>query len=206
MTTTDTEVKGLKRLLFGSYAAYAGSLAPIFVLCCFLFSFSLGMGYILGETMPESAMNDILGSFPDIANMSLLELFGFIMANNTIKSLLFMLGGFLGGVLPLFFVIFNGFFIGWIAYSLGSVHGLGYIITGLTPHGVIEIPAIILAMSIGMSLGYAVLNALRGKNSLMKEARSALGLFLTRVVPMLIIAAVIEVTITPLIMVLFGYA
>ena len=205
MTTTQPPTKGLRRLLFGQYAEYAKTLAPIFALCCFLFGFSLGMGYILGNTIPKSTMNDILGSFPDITNMSILELFGFIAANNAVKSLLFMLGGLLGGVLPLFFVIFNGFFIGYVAYTLGSVYGLGYIVAGLTPHGVIEIPAIILAMSIGISLGYAALNSLRGEGSIMKEARPALGLFLTRVVPMLIIAAVIEVTITPLIMALLGY-
>ena len=60
-------------------------------------------------------------------------------------------------------------------------------------------------MSIGMSLGYAALNSLRRQGSLMKETRSALGLFLTRIVPMLILAAVIEVTITPIIMALLGY-
>jgi stage II sporulation protein M len=205
MTTPQTQTKGIKRLLFGSYAGYVESLAPIFALCCFLFTFSLGMGYLLGETMPATAMNDLLGAFPDISSMSLPELFAFVATNNAVKSLLFMLGGLLGGVLPLFFVIFNGFFIGWVAYSLGSAYGIGYIVVGLTPHGVIEIPAIILAMSMGMSLGYAVLNHIRGEGGLMKEVRSALGLFLTRVVPLLILAAVIEVTITPLVMALLGY-
>ena len=205
MTTPQPQNKGIKWLLFGNYAEYAARLAPIFALCCFLFGFSVGMGYLLGKTIPSTAMNDILEAFPDASKMGLLELFGFIAWNNTSKSLLFMLGGLLGGVLPLFFVVFNGFFIGWVSYSLGAVRGIGYIIAGLAPHGIIEIPAIILAMSIGMSLGYAVLNSLRGKGNIMKEAKSAIGLFLTRVVPMLIIAAVIEVTLTPLIMVLVGY-
>jgi stage II sporulation protein M len=205
MTTPQSKTRGIKWLLFGNYAEYAKRLAPIFALSCFLFGFSVGMGYIIGETMPSSALNDLLGAFPGASNMGLLELFGFIAWNNASKSLLFMLGGLLGGVLPLFFVIFNGFFIGWVAYSLGAVRGIGYIIAGLTPHGIIEIPAIILAMSIGMSLGYAVLNSLRGEGNIMKEAKPAIGLFLTRVIPMLIIAAVIEVTITPLIMALLGY-
>ena len=205
MTTPQRKTRSLKWLLFGNYTEYATRLAPIFALCCFLFGFSVGMGYLLGKTMPSSAMNDILGAFPEVSNMSLLELFGFIAWNNTSKSLLFMLGGLLGGVLPLFFVVFNGFFIGWVSYSLGAVRGIGYIIAGLTPHGIIEIPAIILAMSIGISLGYAVLNSLRGEGNIMKEAKPAIGLFLTRVIPLLIIAAVIEVTITPLIMALLGY-
>jgi stage II sporulation protein M len=205
MTTPKTKTKDIRWLLFGNYAEYASSLTPIFVLCCFLFGFSLGMGYILGETLPSSSLNDVLGAFPDISKMSLPELFGFIAWNNMSKSLLFMLGGLLGGVLPLFFVIFNGFAIGWIAYSLGAVRGIGFIIAGLTPHGVIEIPAIILAMSIGISLGYSAINSLRGEGSVMKVAKPAVGLFLTRVVPMLLVAAVIEVTITPLIMALLGF-
>jgi stage II sporulation protein M len=196
---------GITRTLLGSYTEYTRSLAPIFLLCGILFTFSLAMGYVLGENMSGATLQDLLGTFPDISNMSLIELFGFVVANNTVKSLLFMLGGLLGGVLPLFFVVFNGFFIGWVAYSLGSSVGLGFVVAGLAPHGVFEIPAILLAMSMGVSLGYAVLNSLKGKGGLWGEARTALGFFLTRVFPLLILAAVIEVTITPLIMNVLGY-
>ncbi len=205
MTTPQPPTGGLRRLLFGAYADYARKIAPIFTLCCFLFGFSLGMGYILGDTIPASTMNDLLGTLPDTSNMSLPELFGFIAANNIVKSLIFMLGGILGGVLPLFFVIFNGFFIGYVAYSLGSIFGIGYVVAGLTPHGVLEIPAIIFSMAIGMSLGYAAMNALRGEASITKEVKQALGLFVVRIVPMLLIASVIEVTLTPLILALLGY-
>jgi len=205
LTTQQQGKRRLARTLLGRYSEYTKSLAPIFLLCGFLFTFSLAMGYILGENMTGAALQDLLGTFPDISNMSYIELFGFVATNNTVKSLLFMLGGLLGGVLPLFFVVFNGFFIGWITYSLGSSVGLGYVVAGLTPHGVFEIPAILLAMSMGVSLGYAALNSLRGTGSLWGEARTALGFFLTRVFPLLVLAAVIEVTVTPLIMVLFGY-
>jgi stage II sporulation protein M len=200
-----TETGTVKRLLFGRYVDYASRLTPIFALCCFLFGFSLGMGYLLGNSMPASSMDDLLSSFPDISNMGLLELFAYIATNNVVKSLLFMGAGILGGVLPLFFVIFNGFFIGWVAYNYASIFGVGYIVTGLVPHGIIEVPMILLAMSMGMSLGYTLLNRLRGEGNLMDEVKSALGLFITRVAPLLIVAAVIEVTITPLIMLLFGY-
>jgi uncharacterized membrane protein SpoIIM required for sporulation len=61
-------------------------------------------------------------------------------------------------------------------------------------------------MSMGMSLGYTVLNSLRGQGSVVKEAKTALGFFITRVFPLLVLAAVIEVTITPLVIILFGHA
>ncbi|MRR38975.1 hypothetical protein EG829_30880 [bacterium] len=205
MTAPQSQNSGLWRILFGAYINYARRIIPIFILCCFLFVFSLGMGYLLGDTIPTSTMDDLLGSLPDTSNMTLPELFAFIAVNNIGKSLLFMSGGVIGGVLPLFFVIFNGFFIGYIAYSLGSIFGITYIIAGLTPHGVFEIPAIVFAMAVGMNLGYAAMNALRGEGSIWKEARLALGLFLTRITPILLIAAVIEVTLTPLLLAWLGY-
>jgi stage II sporulation protein M len=206
LTDQQPERKGLIKAFFGQYADYARRLKPIFFICCFLFIFSLVMGYALGGNMNDNTLQDLLGTFPNISSMSLPELFAFIAANNILKSLLFMFGGLLGGVLPLFFVIFNGFTVGWVAYDLGATQGLGYVIAGLTPHGIIEIPAILLSMSMGMSLGYTVLNSLRGQGSVVKEAKTALGFFITRVFPLLVLAAVIEVTITPLVIILFGHA
>ena len=191
---------------FGPYAEYAWGLKPIFAICCVLFLFSLVMGYALGGNLNGNALQDLLGAFPDISKMSLPEIFAFIAANNTIKSLLFMFGGLLGGVLPLFFVIFNGFTVGWVAYDLGMSRGLVYVVAGLAPHGIVEIPTILLAMSMGMSLGYTVLSSLRGQGNVVKELRLAAGFFITRVFPLLILAAILEVTVTPLILVLLGYA
>ncbi len=205
MTSPQPPQGGIAQKLFGSYAEYARSIAPIFALCSFLFLFSLAMGYALGGEMSGSSLQDLLGTFPDISNMGIPELFGYVVANNALKSLLFMVGGLLGGILPLFFVIFNGFFIGWVAYSLGSTMGLGFVAAGLVPHGIFEIPAIILAMSMGMHLGYALLNRLRGQGDLWREARLALGLFVNRVLPLLVLAAVIEVTVTPVVLSLLGY-
>ncbi len=162
------------------------------------------MGYALGGNMNGNALQDLLGTFPDINSMTLPELFAFIAANNTFKSLLFMFGGLLGGVLPLFFVIFNGFTVGWVAYDVGTTQGLGYAIAGLTPHGVVEIPAILLAMAMGMSIGYTMLNSLRGQGNVVKELKNAFGFFVTRVFPLLILAALIEVIVTPIVIVLFG--
>jgi stage II sporulation protein M len=191
---------------FGKYTDYARGLRPIFLICCFLFLFSLAMGYALGGNLSENALQDLLGTLPNIQSMSRPQIFAFIAANNTLKSLLFMFGGLIGGVLPLFFVIFNGFTVGWVAYDLGTTQGLGYVVAGLTPHGIVEIPAILLAMSMGMSLGYTMLNNLRGQGSVVKEAKTAFGFFVTRVFPLLILAAVVEVLITPLVIVLLGYA
>jgi stage II sporulation protein M len=164
------------------------------------------MGYALGGNSNGNSLQDLLGTLPDFSRMSRLELFEFIAANNTLKSLLFMFGGLFGGVLPLFFVIFNGFTVGWVAFDLGTTQGLGYVVAGLTPHGILEIPAILLSMSMGMSLGYTMLNSFRGQGSVVKEVKTAFGFFITRIFPLLILAAVVEVLVTPLVIILLGYA
>ena len=204
MTENQPKRRGLTGAFFGKYSDYARGLRPVFLICCFLFIFSLMMGYALGGNMNGNALQDLLGTFPDINSMTLPELFAFIAANNTFKSLLFMFGGLLGGVLPLFFVIFNGFTVGWVAYDVGTTQGLGYVIAGLAPHGVVEIPAILLAMAMGMSIGYTMLNSLRGQGNVVKELKNAFGFFVTRVYPLLILAALIEVIVTPIVIVLFG--
>jgi len=198
MRRRDESPKGLTGLLFGKYSEYVSRLQPLFITCVFLFTFSLVMGYFLGPEISETLLDELLGGFPDPSNMGIFDLFGFIILNNLSKSLIFMLAGFILGIPPLLFVVLNGFFIGWVAYSFGADYGLGFVMVALIPHGIIEIPAILLSMAVGMGLGFQLVNKLRGRGSIGDDIRNALGLFIWRIAPMLILAAVLEVTITPL--------
>lgn len=203
---TEQKRHGFVGWFFGPYAEYVRRIRPLFVLCSLLFILSLGMGYLLGNTFPGSALESLLGTFPDVSQMSLFDLFVFVVANNASKSLLFMILGLLGGIPPLLFVVLNGFFVGWVAWSLSSTSGLAYVVAGLTPHGIIEIPTILLSMAMGMSLGYTLLNKIRGRSGFSTEAKYAILLFINRIIPLLILAAVVEVTVTPLFLLLLGFA
>jgi stage II sporulation protein M len=86
-----------------------------------------------------------------------------------------------------------------------SLEGIEYLVAGLVPHGIIEVPVIILCMAMGMGLGYEILNRLRGRGELGKEARLAFSFFITRALPLLVLAAVIEVKVTPFILMQLGY-
>ena len=82
-------------------------------------------------------------------------------------------------------------------------------LTGILPHGVIEIPVFIMGTAIGIRIGKIVLykilrriniNLLKGlyaKISLKEEISLGLIFFLKFLVPLLAIAAVIEIFITP---------
>jgi stage II sporulation protein M len=98
------------------------------------------------------------------------------------------------GILPLFAVGFNGFLLGGV--SREAVLAVGYTKTALhvLPHGVFEIPALLLAAAYGIWIGVAALQRVRGRGGL--EIRFQLGYAIRRyvavVVPLLLIAAAIE--------------
>jgi stage II sporulation protein M len=81
-----------------------------------------------------------------------------IFVSNSTACLLALAGGILFGISPLLIVFFNGFIIGFIVLSLLALSGslgqnLLYLVLGLLPHGIFEIPAFILAASLGLRLG-----------------------------------------------------
>jgi len=148
-----------------------------------------------------SALAKTAGRLSELENGRLL-MFVFIFANNTIKSILVMFLGLFGGVIPLFFLLVNGMVIG---YWLANVEGTGMsaaeiVVKGLLPHGVLEIPAIVVASAYGMGLGVQLVRSaipkIRIPGQLERTLATTLPLmpFLTLV---LLAAAVIEVTVTP---------
>jgi stage II sporulation protein M len=100
----------------------------------------------------------------------------------------------------------NGFLLGNFTYAFALENSLAFTVTALTPHGIVEIPTILLSSAAGMWLGYQLINRLRGRGSLRAEFVLALRLFVTRIIPLLLLSAIIEVTLTPYIVVLFGLA
>jgi stage II sporulation protein M len=103
-------------------------------------------------------------------------------------------------------LVFNGFVLGVVE---DVVQNLTLFLAAILPHGVVELPAFIIAGSAGLSLGFEFLKALkRGiSNSETELGRAfvravhiALGL-----VPLFIVAGIIETFVTPQIMYMYGW-
>jgi stage II sporulation protein M len=191
--------EGLLGFIFGRQTEYVRRLVPAFSLCLLGFLFSLYVGYYLGDQIPTELLESVLGGFPDLEDFNITMIFLFIIFNNILKSFLWMILGVIGGFPPLVFTVLNGFFLGNFSYSMASEYSLEFIIAALIPHGIIEIPAILLSSAAGMGLGYALINRLRGMGSVKAEFGRAIYLFLTKIVPFLLLAAIVEVTLTPFI-------
>jgi uncharacterized membrane protein SpoIIM required for sporulation len=60
------------------------------------------------------------------------------------------------------------------------------------PHGIIEIPTITFSAAMGMGLGYQLIHQLRKRGSLKNYIVDSAKMFIKRIIPLLIIAAIIE--------------
>ncbi|WP_138496020.1 stage II sporulation protein M [Paenibacillus pinistramenti] len=136
-----------------------------------------------------------------------LHFFVFIFINNVTKSVLAIWLGAFFGVLPALFLLLNGMALGFVVAASGEagVNISQLIVKGLLPHGIIEIPALLIASAYGIKFGGLVWRTLlvsgrpNKAGTLNKEWKnfltSAVGTTLW-VVVLLAVAALIESTFT----------
>lgn len=153
---------------------------------------------------PETAthLQDLLKQFAKtFQGMPKLKLAAAIFLNNSLKTLLAILLGPLLGLAPLVFLVVNGAILGAVIPLAVESRGLWQSIMTIVPHGILELPAIFLGTSIGLKLGLHPWRRLAGKatTTLRTELGYGLRLFVSVIVPLLLLAATIEVFVTPLV-------
>jgi len=176
----------------------------LFVYSAVLFGilfFSAYAGYLSAEKNPERAgviFEKLKNEFEPILNLPLFLLPIAIFANNAIKSFLLILSGVAFGIIPVLFVAYNGYIIGIVISIAGGERGVGNVLLSLLPHGVFEIPAVILSGALGIWLGSGMIERLRGRDGDLKwRLGYSIRIFLRVAVPMLLIASIIETFISP---------
>jgi len=115
-----------------------------------------------------------------------LAFFAVLFLNNSFTCFLDIVLGPLIGIFPMFSAFINGGLLGWFAKEQGLI-----IFLAIVPHGIFEIPAFLLSASIGLRLGREVLKR-KGERHFKKELRNGLKVFLILILPLLLIAALIE--------------
>ncbi len=171
------------------------------ILATGVFFVSLVVGALIGQNTIEELMRQfgaVLEPLASTGNLSLLLVL-LIFINNAVKALGIILLGILLGLPPLLFIGLNGFILGGLGSALESVKGWTYVVASFVPHGVIEIPVILLAAALGLTVGMESLKWLVRRESRVKPQLSdCLRVYLRWVLPGLAIAAIIEVFVTPL--------
>ncbi|MEM8955525.1 MAG: stage II sporulation protein M [Verrucomicrobiota bacterium] len=120
-------------------------------------------------------------------------MFGFYIFNNVRIAFITFAGGILCGLGTMFFLLFNGTFIGAV---FGYVHFAGdteKLYTFVAGHSAFELTGIILAGVAGLRLGLSIIKSTRfsRKHALAKGAREAVGI-LYGAATLIILAAFIE--------------
>jgi len=165
-----------------------------------LFLISVGSGVALGQFLSLDSLAFVRRAFSGLLQLSPIALVLVIFLNNALKSLVALLLGVLFGIAPAIFVTVNGFLIGVLSEQLSREKGVGFTFAALAPHGLLELPAVLISSAIGMNLGYELIRSLRGRGSVGREIRTGLAFFVRWLLPLFLIAAAVEVFVTPLLL------
>ena len=103
-------------------------------------------------------------------------------------------------LVPVIALTFNGWLLGLVSTMVIQEKSLGYLLAGLLPHGILEVPAFLIGEAVALSFGTAVMLALFKKerrNLLLPNLRQNLR-YLMVALALLLPAAIIEAYVTPL--------
>ncbi len=170
-----------------------------------IFLIALVISYILGSFYPE--VFEYLFNFGGLPDEGSISVMLYIFFNNTRIVFMLMFLGFIFGLLPVAIILVNGFTVGIVAEYTIKNEGLLFLLTGLLPHGIVEIPIILLAAGVGFSSGLLAYRTLFKHVTFETFKQSFIGatwIFFLFALPLLFVAAIIEVYVTsPLLGVIF---
>lgn len=154
--------------------------------------------FLGGTLAPASVRVEATEAFQSVAeNYAPLSggmLFFTLLLHNLTASILILVSGVLGGIVPILSMGSNGFFLGVLYRQAAGLGGYPDAALKVLPHGIVEIPALLIAAAYGLWLGVTAVRRLRGKEStlLRFHIEHAFRRYFAVVFPLLIVAAAIE--------------
>lgn len=163
----------------------------IFAIVIIFFTFFL-IGFFV--PVPESIYNQILDFLKELLErtkgMSHFELTRFIFFNNLQSSFYGLIFGFFMGIFSIIATISNGYILGFVSSLSVKSQGV-FSLWRLFPHGIFELPAIFTSLGLGVKLGSFIFQK-KKLESFRKYLLNSLRVFLLIIIPLLVIAAIIE--------------
>jgi len=153
-----------------------------------------------GCSPPASVSNEVTKALQLVADqyrgLAGGALFFNILFNNVMASILILVSGVLIGIVPVFAVGSNGFVLGVLYRHVSEMTGYSKAGLMVLPHGVFEIPALLISASYGLWLGVMVIRRMRGKEDTLLRFQIELAFrrYFAVVFPLLVVAAAIETT------------
>jgi stage II sporulation protein M len=157
------------------------------------------LSFLVGFTWPHFFEEKIF----EMLKMMVLEFGGkgawesvwMIFVNNLIASFIAMLLGIGIGIFPLMACVMNGYLAGFVGRYASEIEGV-WILWKLLPHGIFELPAVLISMGIGLRLGLGVLGlglkSEGGGDNIKSILIEGCRFFVFVILPLLLLAAIIE--------------
>ena len=161
----------------------------LFILLLFLFSFYIALFYQPPEIV-EIIRKFVEELLRKTQGLNTWQMIIFILYNNLKSSFFAMLLGIFLGIFPVATTFVNGYVLGFIAEKAMKIEG-SFILWRLFPHGIFELPAVVLALALGTKLGMFIFSKEK-KKEFLRRLENSLRVFLFVILPLLIIAAIIE--------------
>jgi stage II sporulation protein M len=153
--------------------------------------------------MTHTLLSGLEQKAADLSSRSPLGMALGIFENNAFGCLLAIaLGLIFLGIYPAFFIASNGVIIGvalgMVISKYGAVLGILVFVIGLLPHGIFELTAVFVSSAMGMKLAYDLVRSVikSDLNIIKNSIWEALRMYIFWILPILLIAAFIEVFVT----------
>lgn len=183
---------------------YIKSLRYYILFSSFVFLFAVLSGYAFACNFPEETreiIEEMKKFFSISGEETSAEMFLFIFENNVIKLFTVIFLGIFAGLIPLLSLWGNGMILGIFAQIVSQELSWTFFVLGILPHGIIEIPVLILSAAIGIRIGKLAIWRIFGRHkNFRKEFTKAIKFYIVVLVPLLFIAALIEAFITPVLL------
>lgn len=142
-------------------------------------------------------LEEMKKTYGPLLEMNVFRQFLFVFFNNGLTLFLVLIFGIIFGVFPFLVLFANGAILGILVFLSESTISWPKFFLGTMPHGIIEIPVMILACAAGLKIGRAsFLGVFKKQGNFKNEFFSALNFFLKILLPLLFLAAAIEIFIT----------
>ncbi|MCD6550414.1 stage II sporulation protein M [bacterium] len=178
---------------------YLRTLIPYILGAIVIFIVGIFLGYYFAEFYPDQAKELILiirQTYEPLLHQNKILQTLSIFLKNGLSSLFVILSGLLFGIFPLIALLNNGEILGILANFSLKQASFSYFLTGIIPHGILEIPCFLIFSAIGLKIGWTVIRKIFNKEvSIVKELNLGLTLFI-RLLIILFFSALIEVFIT----------
>jgi stage II sporulation protein M len=187
---------------------YIYSLKKYILAATGIFFFMLIIGIIVSELNPALSghlLEMMRAAFSAITSLDPFSRMIEIFKNNVRNSLLALVLGSGLGIVPFIVAAANGLVLGMLTDFVSRQQGALFVLAAIIPHGIIEVPMVLISVGIGFRLGHVVYMFLNGaRNDIKQEIIQGIWFYVRWVVPLLFVAAFIESYVTPLIAMRFA--